>query len=171
MPSPEERAPLIAVCGAQDPPPKIVAIAEAVGAEVARAGAVLVCGGLEGVMEAACRGAAREGGLTIGILPGMDTREANQWVAIPIATGIGHARNLAVVATSDAVIAVDGEFGTLSEIAFALRIGRPVVGLATWRLEPGEHNSYLDEGPTVHPAADAPEAVNLAIRLAARTRT
>jgi uncharacterized protein (TIGR00725 family) len=162
--------PLIAVCGAQNPPPAVYSIAEDVGSELARAGAVLVCGGLEGVMEAACKGAARHGGLTIGILPGLDPREANRWVKIPIATGIGHARNLAVVATSHAVIAVDGGFGTLSEIAYALRIGRPVVGLASWTLQPGEHNSDLEDGVVLHPASDPAEAVRLAIHLATTAR-
>ncbi len=158
--------PVIAVCGAQDPPPAVYELAESVGAELARAGAVLVCGGLEGVMEAACKGAAREGGLTIGILPGLDVAEANRWVRIPIATGVGHARNLAVVATSQAVIAVDGEYGTLSEIAYALRIGRPVVGLATWKIEPGDYNTWLNRKASISHASDAAEAVQLALRLA-----
>lgn len=170
MPFDQNVRPMVAVCGAQDPSPAVYEMAEAVGAELARANAVLVCGGLEGVMEAACRGAVHEGGTTIGILPGLDAREANRWVKIPIVTGIGHARNLAVVATSHAVIAVDGEFGTLSEIGYALRIGRPVVGLATWKLQPGEYNSYLSDRDTVHTAVDASEAVRLAVRLAAGAR-
>ncbi len=157
---------VIAVCGAQDPPPGVYEIAEAVGTQIARSGAVLVCGGLGGVMEAACKGAVREGGLTVGVLPGLDRREANPWVTVAVATGTGHARNLAVVASSDVVIAIDGEFGTLSEIAYALRIGRPVVGLDTWRIDPGKHNRYLKTGEGIRIAATPGEAVSLALKLA-----
>jgi len=113
------------------------ALAETVGQEVARAGAVLVCGGRGGVMEAACRGARAEGGLTVGILPGTDRREANAYVDVPIVTGLGEARNAIVVRTADAVIAVSGGYGTLSEIGLALKMGRPVVGLGTWELGRG----------------------------------
>jgi hypothetical protein len=111
-----------------------LALAEALGREIARRGAVLVCGGLGGVMEAACRGALTEEGMTIGILPGNDTRAANPFVKIAIATGAGFARNLAVVNTARAIIAIGGNYGTLSEIAFALKVGRPIVGLNTWSL-------------------------------------
>ena len=108
--------------------------AEAVGREIADQGIVLVCGGLGGVMEAACRGARKAGGLTVGILPGTSADEANPWVVVPIATGMGEARNVIVVTAADAVIAVGGGFGTLSEIGHALKLHRPVVGLHTWDL-------------------------------------
>ncbi len=105
---------------------------EEVGRELALAGAVLVCGGLGGAMEAACRGAKAEGGTTLGILPGPDRDEANEWVDVAVATGLGEARNALVVRAADALIAVAGGYGTLSEIALALRAGKPVVGLGTW---------------------------------------
>jgi uncharacterized protein (TIGR00725 family) len=108
--------------------------ARAVGRALAQRGAVLVCGGLGGVMEAACQGAAERGGRTLGILPGLDRREANPHVGLAVPTGLGEARNVLVVRAADAVIAVDGEFGTLAEIAFALKVGTPVVGIGTWEL-------------------------------------
>ena len=109
-------------------------LAEEVGREIARRGAILVCGGLGGVMEAACKGATTEGGLTIGILPGNNRLATNPYVQIPIVTGLGHARNVAVVKSAQAVIAVDGSYGTLSEIGHALQSGIPVIGLNTWAL-------------------------------------
>jgi len=109
-------------------------IAEEVGAELARRGVTLVCGGLSGVMEAACRGSRSEGGTTIGIIPGSRREEANPYVDIPIVTTLGEARNIIVVCSGQAVIAIGGEYGTLSEIAHALRNGIPVVGLNTWSL-------------------------------------
>ena len=124
----------LAVIGSAACSEEVAALAEAVGREIARAGAVLVCGGRGGVMEAACRGARAEGGTTVGILPGLDRREANPYVDIPIVTGLGEARNAVVVRTADAVVAVSGGFGTLSEIGLALKMGRPVVGLGTWDL-------------------------------------
>ena len=108
--------------------------AERVGREIARAGAVLLCGGLAGVMEAASRGAGQAGGTVIGLLPGFSRADANRWVTIPIATGMDQARNVILVRSCDAVIAIGGMFGTLSEIALALKFGTPVVGLGTWRL-------------------------------------
>ena len=122
----------IGVIGGSDVPPETAALAEEVGRLIARRGAALVCGGMGGVMEAACRGATSEGGLTIGILPGDSREQANPCVRIPIVTGIGYARNAIVVKTSQAVIAIDGSHGTLSEIAYALQSGIPVVGLGTW---------------------------------------
>ena len=104
------------------------------GAAIGAAGAVLVCGGLGGVMAAASRGAARAGGVVIGLVPGVDRADANRWVTIPIVTGMDQARNVILVRSSDAVIAVGGMYGTLSEIALALKLGRPVIGLGTWRL-------------------------------------
>ena len=124
----------IAVIGGSDVSPSIEALAEEVGREIARHGAVLVCGGLSGVMEAACRGAVSEGGLTVGILPGDNPQSANPYVKIPIATGIGYARNAAVAKSAQAVIAIDGSYGTLTEIAYALQGGIPVIGLDTWSI-------------------------------------
>jgi uncharacterized protein (TIGR00725 family) len=106
-----------------------------VGRLVARAGAVVVCGGLGGVMEAASRGARGEGGLVIGILPGGSPADANPWVDVPVATGLGYTRNALVVMNADAVIAVDGEYGTLSEIAYGKIHGKKVVGLGTWEVK------------------------------------
>src|SRR5512136_42787 len=105
----------------------------AAGRLIAEHGAVLLCGGLGGVMEAACRGAKEAGGTTVGILPG--TEEGNPYLDIIIRTGLGHARNILVVLSADAVIAVGGGYGTLSEIAIALKTGRPVYGLNTWDIE------------------------------------
>jgi len=125
----------IAVIGGSRPGRAALDAAFEVGRLIARAGAVLVCGGLGGVMEAACRGAREEGGLTIGILPGGAAADANPWVAVPIATGLGYTRNALVVMNADAVIAVDGEYGTLSEIAYGKIHGKKVVGLATWEVK------------------------------------
>jgi uncharacterized protein (TIGR00725 family) len=105
------------------------------GAGIAKRGAVLVCGGLSGVMEAACRGAKSEGGTTIGILPGKSRKAANGFVDHAIATGLGEARNLAIVNTADAFIAIDGKEGTLSEIAFALKAGKKVIGIDTYDID------------------------------------
>ena len=102
---------------------------------MARAGAVLVCGGLGGAMEAACRGAKAEGGTTLGILPGTDRSAANPYVDVAVPTGLGEARNALVVRAADALIAVEGGYGTLSEIALALRAGKPVIGLGTWEID------------------------------------
>jgi uncharacterized protein (TIGR00725 family) len=110
-------------------------LAEAVGRGLAERGAVLVCGGLGGVMEAACRGAAEAGGETLGILPGLDRGQANPHVRVAVPTGMGEARNALVVRAADALIAIAGEWGTLSEIALAMKTGKPVVGLGTWELD------------------------------------
>ena len=137
--------------------------AERVGAAIARAGAVLLCGGLGGVMEAASRGAAGAGGVVVGLLPGLGRGDANRWVTIPIVTGMDQARNVVLVRSCDAVIAVGGRYGTLSEIALALKLGIPVVGLRTWRLRP-------PEGPRVPllTAATPEEAVARALRAVPR---
>jgi uncharacterized protein (TIGR00725 family) len=135
-------------------------LAEEVGELLAERKAVVVCGGMGGVMEAVCRGAVSRGGFTVGILPGNDRAAANQWVSLPIVTGIGQARNIAVVRSSRAVIAVGGAFGTLSEIAFALDAGIPVVGLNTWRLMRGGMDASL-----VREASTPLEAVDLALAL------
>src|SRR5438309_227477 len=135
--------------------------AEAVGRELARRGAVVVCGGLGGVMEAVCRGAKLEGGLTVGILPGDDRGAANPYVDVAVPTGMGEARNALVVRAADVVIAVGGEFGTLSEIALALRTGRTVVGIDTWQLSrPGQ-----EEDPVVR-AREPEDAVEAALAVA-----
>ena len=124
----------IAVIGGSQASLKEISLAEEVGRELAQNGVVLVCGGLGGVMEAACRGASSKGGVTIGILPGENRREANRYVQIPIVTGMGYARNVAVVKSAQAVIAIGGRYGTLSEIGHALQNGIPVIGLDTWIL-------------------------------------
>lgn len=149
---------LIAVIGARQCNAPTYALAEQVGYELARRRAIVVCGGLGGVMEAACKGAKRAGGLTIGILPGKTSREANPYVDIPIVTGLGEARNSIVVRTARAVIAVGGEYGTLSEIAFALKFGIPVIGLNTWQLTRGNKRARILV------ARDAQHAVELALR-------
>ena len=151
---------IIAIIGGGDCSPPIAAIAEEVGAEIARRGAGLVCGGLGGVMEAACRGADREGGLTIGILPGDSRHNANPYVQIPIVTGIGYARNVAVVKSAQAVIAINGSYGTLSEIGHALQSGIPVIGLNTWGLS---IDGQADN--SIVPASDPKDAVKKAIEL------
>jgi uncharacterized protein (TIGR00725 family) len=125
----------LAVVGSASCDAETAALAEEVGQEIAHHGAVLICGGRGGVMEAACRGARSAGGTTVGILPGTDRSQANRYVDIPIITGLGEARNVLVVRSADAVIAVSGGYGTLSEIALALKMGRPVVGIQTWELQ------------------------------------
>jgi uncharacterized protein (TIGR00725 family) len=128
------KVPYIAVVGAGIADSRVAEEAEAVGRGIAERGAVLVCGGLTGVMEAACRGAKSAGGTTVGILPGPLRSAANQWVDIAIPTDLGEMRNALIVRAADVVIAIAGEYGTLSEIALALKTRRPVVGLNTWDL-------------------------------------
>jgi len=123
----------VAIIGAGTCTDREAALAEEVGWRLAQAGAVVLTGGRGGVMAAASRGAAQAGGLVVGILPGDDASQANPWVTLPIVTGMGEARNAILMRTAQAVIAVGGEYGTLSEIAFAIKFGRPVVGLHTWR--------------------------------------
>ena len=122
----------IAVIGGHSCSSNIAKIAEEVGKKVAQMGATLVCGGLGGVMQAACKGAKSGGGKTIGILPGHEKKEANPYVDIPIVTGLGYLRNSLVVKNADIVIAIDGQEGTLSEIAFALQMKKPILGINTW---------------------------------------
>jgi len=129
--------------------------AEEIGKEIAKRGGILVCGGLGGVMEAACRGAKSEGGLTIGIIPGFSKSDANPYVDIPVVTGMSHARNIIVVRSSDAIIAIGGSYGTLSEIAFALKLEIPVIGISTWEVS-----------PEVRRVTTPKEAVDLAFTLA-----
>src|SRR3954447_20852118 len=139
------RTPYVAVVGPGDASPDELAKAEEVGAGLAAAGAVVVTGGLGGVMEAACRGARSRRGRTIGILPGEDRDAANGWVEIAIATGLGELRNGLVVRAADALVAIGGAYGTLSEVALALKLGRPVVGLGTWQVHGIEHVSTPEE--------------------------
>lgn len=127
--------PIIAVIGGRRTEKSLLREAEEVGRLIARKGACLVCGGLSGVMEAASRGAKSEGGITVGILPQNDSKEANPYIDIPLATGLGIGRNVIIARTADALIAVGGEYGTLSEIAFALQMGKPVVGIRTWDIK------------------------------------
>lgn len=132
--------PVIAVIGAGTADEETLALAENVGREIAKAGCWLVCGGRGGVMEAASRGARKTGGMTIGILPGTDRNDANPYIELPIVTKMGEGRNLLVVRNADAVIAVGGEWGTLSEIALARKIEKPVIGLRTWSLRKPDNN-------------------------------
>ncbi len=148
----------ISVIGASNCSAKESKLAEEVGRELARRGAIVICGGLNGVMEAVCRGAKSEGGLTIGILPGNNRRDANPYVDIPIITGIGYARNSIVAKSGQAVIAIGGKYGTLSEIAYALQDKIPVIGLGTWKLATSKSK---DESIII--ANNASDAVDKAI--------
>lgn len=150
--------PRIGVIGGSQPDPASKNAAFRVGRLIAEHGAVVVCGGLGGVMEAAARGAREAGGLTVGILPGSSPSDANPYIDVPIATDIGYARNALVVMNSDALIAIDGAFGTLSEIAYGGVYERPVVGLGTWDIR------------GVIPAGTPEEAVRLALEKAAVRR-
>lgn len=140
----------ISVVGAADCDERVYGIARGVGREIARRGHVLVCGGLGGVMDAAARGAREEGGVAVGILPGPDRSGASEWLTISLPTDMGHARNALVALAGDALVAVCGGYGTLSEIAFGLKMGKPVVGIETWALdaERGErHRMVVALGP------------------------
>jgi uncharacterized protein (TIGR00725 family) len=137
-------------------------LAEEVGRLLAQKGVTVVCGGLGGVMEAACRGATAGGGLTVGILPGTSRHDANPYVDIPIVTGMREARNVIVVSSVQSVIAVSGGFGTLSEIAHALKLGIPVVSLGSWKLS----REGWEEPQGIVPAADPADAVDKALALA-----
>ena len=128
-------SPYVAVIGPGDASPEQIDAAQEVGRGLAEAGAVVVCGGLGGVMAAACRGASSAGGMTIAILPGSDRGAANEWARVVIPTGMGEMRNALVVRAADAVIAVGGAYGTLSEVALALKTGVPVVGIDTWPID------------------------------------
>jgi len=136
--------------------PQMAAVAEEIGRGIAQRGWALVCGGRDGVMEAACRGAHSAGGLSIGIMPGYDTDDANRWLTVALPTGLGFARNTCVAAAGEVAIAIDGSYGTLSEIAMALSLSRPVIGVGTWRTPP-EDTRRLD----LHYADTAQEALSL----------
>lgn len=150
---------IVGVIGSSKAEPELLKLAEEVGAEIARNRAAVVCGGLSGVMEAVCKGARREGGLTIGIIPSDEKGDANPFVQIPIVTGMGMGRNVMLVKTADVLIAVGGEFGTLSEIAHALNLGKKVIGLRTWKLEKAHTKSI----PNLVEVDTAKKAVALAL--------
>ena len=155
---------IISVIGDSIAPDHIAELAELVGHELGSRGVTLVCGGLTGVMEAACKGAKAAGGATIGILPGSDPSEANPWVDVPICTGLGYARNIIVVRTGRAVIAVGGAYGTLSEIAHAKVDGIPVIGLQTWSMSRDGRDARGFKHLTL--ATDAVDAVEKALSAA-----
>ena len=157
---------IIAVIGGSEPSVEVATLAEQVGEELGRRGVTLVCGGLGGVMEAACRGAKATGGATSGVLPGSDPRAANPWVDIPICTGLSYARNVIVVKTGWSVIAVGGAYGTLSEIGHALGDDIPVIGLRTWSMS--RDADGLDGSILV--ANDPRDAVDKAIEVAKQRR-
>jgi len=144
----------IGVIGGNQVDPEIIQLAEEVGEEIAKTDSILICGGRSGVMEAACKGAKKAGGTTVGILPGDYRNEANPFIDIPIVTGMGIGRNIIVVRSSEVVIAIDGQYGTLSEISHALQLGIPVIGLKTW-----------DFTNDIQIADSAKKAVELAINL------
>jgi len=156
---------IIAVIGSSNPTnEEHVTLAEGVGRELAKRGHMVVCGGLKGIMEAVCRGAKSAGGTTIGILPGRAVADANEFVDIPIVTSMGYSRNVIVVHTGRAVIAIGGAFGTLSEIAHALSDDIPVVSLKTWPLSRNGDGQPVDEA--MIQASDPVDAVEKAIAAA-----
>ncbi|MDH7578682.1 MAG: TIGR00725 family protein [Bacillota bacterium] len=159
MRNPVRRRIYIGVIGSAEADPEVLELAREVGQEIARRGAVLVCGGRGGVMEAAARGAREAGGTAVGILPGTSRSEGNPYLTVSVVTGMGEARNAIVVRSSDAVIAVAGGCGTLSEIGLALKMGVPVVGLRTWQLG----SPCTGQDPIIRAASPA-EAVALAFR-------
>ena len=145
---------IIGVIGAGDASEQECKSAELVGEEIARNGCTLLCGGMGGVMEASCRGAKSHGGATIGILPGNSKADCNPYIDYPIVTAMGHGRNIIVARSSDAIIAIGGSYGTLSEIAFALRLQIPIIGIKTW-----------DVSSDIKKAETPKEAVYMAIGL------
>jgi uncharacterized protein (TIGR00725 family) len=153
----------ISVIGKGTPDSELAPVAEEVGRRLADAGAVVVCGGLGGVMEATSRGASDAGGTVIGVIPSSQAEDANPHCTHVIATGIGHARNLAVVSSGDAVIAIGGEWGTLSEIAYARELGRAVVAIESWRLS---GTGAMSGAPGIEIAPDPATAVEMALERA-----
>lgn len=156
---------IIGVIGDSSCSPEEAKLAENVGELLAQRGVIVVCGGLGGVMEGVCRGAKSKGSLTVGILPGQDSSMANPWVDIPVVTGLGEARNVVVVKSAQAVIAIGGNYGTLSEIAYALKNSIPVIGLNTWSLS---RNGREDD--SIIKVRSVTEAVDKAISLAKRRK-
>ena len=166
------RAPAIAVCGqSRSVDPAVLELSRQLGAELARQGLTLVCGGMGGVMDAACRGAAEArrggaGGLVVGIIPGAAAADANAWCDVVIPTGMGYARNFLVAMSGDAVILVGGGAGTLSEAALAWQFGKPIVALAAsggWAARLAGHAVDERRGDVIASAADPAEAVRLAV--------
>ena len=155
----------IAVFGPHDCSPAERELGLAVGRGIAERGGILVCGGLDGMMEAAAEGAKEAGGLTVGILPGESAEPANRFIDVPLPTGLGAYRNAVIARSCDAAIAIRGGYGTLSEIAFALRLKTPVVGLQTWSVSQGDKP---DSG--IHVAETPEEAVEMAFALAEERR-
>lgn len=145
---------VIGVIGPGDASKEECRLAEEVGKEIAKRGHTLLCGGMGGVMEAASRGAKSEGGLTVGIIPGESKHSGNQYIDVPVVTAMGHGRNIIVVRSSDSVIAIGGSYGTLSEIAFSLRLEIPIIGINTW-----------DVSTEINRAETPKEAVDMAIEL------
>ncbi len=150
-----KRKPMIAVIGAGKCSKKLRDMAALVGKHIAENGGILVCGGMGGIMEGAARGAKEAGGVTIGILPTGDKADANEFIDYAIATGFGEARNIMVVRSADAVVAFPGKYGTLSEMAFALKAGKPVISISAWKL-----------GDEIRQVDDPVEAAQLALELA-----
>ena len=148
---------IISVIGDGNPTEKISLLAEEVGELLAKKGIIIVCGGLEGVMESVCRGAKKYGGTTIGIIPGSKASDVNRWVDIQICTGMSNARNVIIATTGDAIIAIGGKYGTLSEISHALSINKPVIGLNTWNL-----SQIKNIKPSIIKAKNPIDAVTLA---------
>jgi uncharacterized protein (TIGR00725 family) len=156
---------IIGVIGDSSCSPEEAKLAESVGELLAQRSATIVCGGLGGVMEAVCHGAKSKGGLTIGILPGKNSSTANPWVDIPVVTDLGEARNVVVAKSAQAIIAIGGGYGTLSEIAYALKSNIPVIGLNTWSLSRKER-----EDDSIIRVQSAIEAVDKAISLVKRQK-
>lgn len=159
MTGPAKR-PIIGVIGSSEPLKELQILAEETGKLLAHRNAIVICGGLGGVMEKVCRGAKMAGGLTIGILPGISCNDANPYVDIAIPTGIGEARNLIIIRSSHALIAIGGGYGTLSEIAFALKLKVPIIGLRTWELQ-----KISKEPINIIHADNAEDAVDEAMRM------
>ena len=150
---------MVGVIGASEADEQLCTVAEHVGEELASRGAIVICGGLTGVMEAVCRGARKRDGMTVGIIPSDRKEDANPHVQIPIVTGIGVARNAIITRTADVVIAVGGQFGTLSEIGYALSMGKTVVAIDSWRLERATERQL----PGLINASNPKEAVDIAL--------
>ncbi len=161
------RRPQIAVIGKGTPDEQLAPLAEEVGRRLAQAGAIVVCGGMGGIMEAASRGAREAAGDVIGIVPGEEPSDANPYVTHAVATGIGHARNLAVVASGDAVIAIGGEWGTLAEIGFARRLGKRVAALRSWTVT---GTGAMEGAPGVEAVSDPAAAVELSLEAVEEAR-
>ena len=150
---------MVGVIGASEADEQLCTVAEHVGEELASRGAIVICGGLTGVMEAVCRGERKRNGMTVGVIPSERKEDANPHVQIPIVTGIGVARNAIITRTADVVIAVGGQFGTLSEIGYALSMGKTVVAIDSWRLERATERRL----PGLIHAGNPKEAVDIAL--------